>query len=250
MATVDPEANVASMQEHLGFRFSDPALLRDALTHTSYVNENPEQGATDNERLEFLGDAVLDFLVAEELYRRYPAAREGELTAMRAALVQTHTLARVSSRLHLSHHLFLGRGEEASGGRERPANLCAALEAVIGATYLDHGLGEARQLVHRLLGDALASLGETKAMRDPKSLLQEQVQARSHLTPVYRTVSESGPDHAKQFVVEVLVGDQVLGCGRGSNKQAAEQAAARAALESPTVAGAEPPGECSSPSPS
>lgn len=218
------------MQQKLGFRFRQPALLREALTHTSYVNENPSEVTTDNERLEFLGDAVFDLLVAEVLYQRYPKAQEGELTAMRAALVKTDTLARVSHRLNVADHLLLGRGEEASGGRRRPANLCAGLEAIIAATYLDQGLDVARRLVHDLLGDAIDALGVSMATRDPKSRLQEQIQADLHCTPVYRTVSQSGPDHAKEFMVEVAVGDRVLGTGRGPSKQSAEQAAARDAL--------------------
>jgi ribonuclease-3 len=230
MAATDPETAVASVQGRLGFEFRDPHLLREALTHTSYVNENPSVATSDNERLEFLGDAVLDMLVAEVLYRRYPAAREGELTAMRAALVRTDTLARVSRRLDLPNNVLLGRGEEASGGRHRPANLCATLEAVIGATYLDQGPDVVRDLVRGLLGDVLEALGETRATRDPKSRLQEQVQGELHCTPVYHTVSESGPDHAKEFVVEVAVEGRVLGTGHGPSKQSAEQAAARAAL--------------------
>ncbi len=226
------------MQQNLGVQFRNPGILREALTHTSYVNENPCEVSNDNERLEFLGDAVLDFLVAEDLFLHFPIAREGELTAMRAALVKTDTLARVARRLQVGDHLFLGRGEQASGGRERVANLCAALEAIIGATYLDRGLEETRALVRSLLSDALTALGE-RATRDAKSLLQERVQARLHCTPVYRTVSESGPDHAKEFVVQVLVGDQVVGTGSGSNKQAAEQAAARAALQNPQMEAAD-----------
>lgn len=235
MPTTDLEALLASMQRELGLQFRRPDLLREALTHTSYVNERPSEVATDNERLEFLGDSVFDLLVAEELYDRYPTAREGELTAMRAALVRTNTLARVSHRIDLPSHLLLGRGEEASGGRERAANLCAALEAVIGAAYLDQGLEAARRLVRRLLADAFEALEGAKGVRDPKSLLQERIQARMHLTPLYRTTSERGPDHAKEFVVEVFVGDQVLGAGRGPSKQAAEQAAARDALQNAGV---------------
>ncbi len=233
---IDAEAALASLEEKLGFRFHRPELFREALTHTSYVNEKPCGFPFDNERLEFLGDAVFDLLVAEELYHRFPLAREGELTAMRASLVRTDSLARISRRIDLPSHLFLGRGEEASGGRERPANLCASLEAVVGATYLDQGLDETRRLVRYLLGDALDVLAETKATRDPKSLLQERVQARWHCTPIYHTVSESGPDHAKEFLVEVVVGDRVAGRGRGSNKQTAEQAAARAALKDADLA--------------
>lgn len=240
MALHDTTELLTSLQDKLGVEFRNPTLLRDALTHTSYVNENPCLATTDNERLEFLGDAVLDFLVAEALYLRYPVAREGELTAMRASLVKTDTLARIARRLELGRYLFLGRGEEASGGRERVANLCAALEAIVGATFLDGGLDQARRLVRNLLGEALDALGETKATRDPKSQLQERVQGRLHCTPVYRTVSEIGPDHAKEFVVEVVIGNQVAGTGRGSSKQAAEQAAARAALENPAFEGPSP----------
>ena len=240
MAAIDLETKVASLQERLGLRFRDPSILREALTHTSYVNENPCQVTTDNERLEFLGDAVLDFLVAEELFLRFPTAREGELTAMRAALVRADMLARIAHQIELGEHLLLGRGEEASGGRTRVANLSAALEAVIGATYLDRGPEETRRLVHTLFAEVLTAIGETRAVRDPKSLLQERVQARVHCTPVYRTVSESGPDHAKQFLVEVVVRDQVVGTGRGSIKQAAEQAAAQAALRNMELQGSDP----------
>lgn len=210
-------------------RFRSLELLREALTHTSYVNERPCAFAVDNQRLEFLGDAVLDFLVAEALYRRYPGAHEGALTSMRAAIVRTDSLARASRSIDLGAHLFLGRGEEASGGRERAPNLAAAFEAVVGATYLDQGLEQARRVVLSLLGEAMQAL-EASATRDPKSLLQEHVQARTHCTPVYRTAQERGPDHAKEFVVEVLVADEVVGVGTGPSKQSAEQAAAQAAL--------------------
>lgn len=223
------------MQEQLGLRFHRLELLREALTHTSYVNENPGDVTADNERLEFLGDAVLDLLVAEDLYVSYPAAHEGQLTAMRAALVRTDTLAQVSDCINLRRHLLLGHGEEASGGRGRAANLCAALEALVGAIYLDQGLPEARALVRRLLSEAFQAVGQVSAMRDAKSLLQELVQGRLHCTPAYRTVCERGPDHVKEFVIEALVGGQVVGQGRGSSKQAAEQAAAQAALQNPDV---------------
>lgn len=236
MATTEDASILSSLQDKLGVQFNRPELLREALTHTSYVNEQPCAFATDNERLEFLGDAVLDFLVGEALYRRYPSAHEGALTSMRAALVRTDSLARASHAVDLGGHLFLGRGEEASGGRERAANLAAAFEAVIGATYLDQGLEVARRLMLALLGDAIQAL-EASATRDPKSLLQEYVQARTHCTPVYHTTAERGPDHAKEFVVEVVVGDQVVGVGSGPSKQVAEQAAAHAALTHPSVLG-------------
>ena len=223
------------MQRELGFDFHCPQLLFEALTHPSYVNERPGEIAADNERLEFLGDAVLGLLVAEDLFLRYPIAREGELTAMRAALVRKDTLARVSRRLHLGEHLFLGLGEENSGGRERIANLCAALEAVIGATFLDRGLEDTRRLVRSLLGEGSQAPGAGPEVRDAKSALQERVQGALHCTPYYRTVSETGPDHAKVFIVEAVVGDRVVGTGRGANKQAAEQSAARAALQNPEL---------------
>ncbi len=227
---IEEDLLMTSLQDKLGIHFHTPELLREALTHTSYVNEQPCNSAADNERLEFLGDAVLDLLVGEELFRRYPAAREGALTSMRSAIVRTDSLARASRRIDLGAHIFLGRGEEASGGRTRVANLAAATEALIGATYLDQGVEAARRLVRQLLGEAIEAL-EAVAPRDPKSLLQERVQARVHCTPVYRTVSQTGPDHAKEFLVQAVVGPQVIGQGVGPNKQAAEQAAAQDALE-------------------
>lgn len=239
MATPEEQATLDSFQALIGVRFRTPELLREALTHSSYVNEQPSLAINDNERLEFLGDAVLDFLVADELFRRYTTAREGALTSMRAALVRTDSLAAASRRIDLGAHLFLGRGEEASGGRQRTANLCAAFEAVIGAVYLDQGLEQARRLVQWLLGDAIQAL-EAQAPRDPKSLLQERAQAILHRTPLYRTVAQTGPDHAKEFIVEVLVGDQVIGRGAGPSKQAAEQAAAQSALSSPVIQGDSP----------
>ncbi len=240
MDTTNNEAVLASLQDRLGIRFDRPELLRQALTHSSYVNEQPEAFAADNERLEFLGDAVLGLLVGEALFHRYPGAHEGALTSMRAAIVRTDSLARAAHCIHLGDHLFLGRGEEASGGRTRVAILAAAFEAVIGATYLDHGLAETRRLVLDLLGDAIQAL-DASVTRDPKSLLQERIQARMHYTPVYRTVAERGPDHAKEFVVEVLVAGQVAGTGVGPNKQAAEQAAAQAALKHFALAAGDPP---------
>ncbi|MGQ9682474.1 MAG: ribonuclease III [Anaerolineae bacterium] len=225
-----PEAILASLQETLGLRFRTPELLREALTHASYLNERPQEATRDNQRLEFLGDAVLDLVVAHELYSRYPEAREGQLTAMRAAVVRTDAVARASAHIRLADHLLLGHGEEVTGGRTRSAILCAALEAVLGALFLDQGLDTAQGLVKRLFRDAFAALDHPEATRDPKSLLQEKVQAELHCTPVYRALSESGPDHAKEFLVEVRVGDRVLGHGRGPSKQAAEQAAARSAL--------------------
>jgi ribonuclease-3 len=186
----------------------------------------------DNERLEFLGDAVIDFVTAEFLYHRYPEMDEGQLTRLRAALVRTDSLAHQARKLQLGEYLRLGRGEVASGGRNRPNILCGAFEALVGAIYLDQGIEPVRTLLSNLFGPEAERVVQSHSDRDAKSLLQESVQADLQLTPSYHTVRESGPDHAKEFTVEVTVGNQVIGRGRGRSKQTAEQAAARDALES------------------
>ncbi|MBI4234457.1 MAG: ribonuclease III [Chloroflexi bacterium] len=222
---------VSHLEASLGLLFRDRRLLRCALVHSSYVNEHPELAEGSNERLEFLGDALLDFVVAEELFRRYPEKPEGELTALRAALVCGESLARVGDALKLGDFLCLGQGEEASGGRSRPSNLAAALESVVGAILLDQGVGAARDFVLRVLGGELERLPLLGAPKDPKSLLQELVQSRGQPSPMYRMVGEEGPDHAKQFVMEAVVEGEILGRGRGRRKAEAERAAAQAALE-------------------
>jgi ribonuclease-3 len=226
--TVDPSRLEAALQ--LSFR--DRELLRLALTHSSFVNEHPEEGGGSNERLEFLGDAVLDFVVAEELYQRFPERTEGELTALRAALVSGQALAPIGLALELGDYLSLGQGEEASGGRTRASTLAAALEALVGAVLLDLGYPAARGLILRLLKEGLEDLARAGVPKDPKSLLQELVQGQGKPPPVYQTVDEQGPDHAKQFVVEALVEGQVVGRGSGPRKVEAERAAALAALDS------------------
>jgi ribonuclease-3 len=220
-----------SLESTLGFTFADKSLLRRALTHSSYLNENPEIGGLDNERLEFLGDAVLGFIIAEHLYHRCPEMREGELTNLRAALVKRETLALLAANLGLGDYLFLSRGEAERGGRQRPAILCAALEALIGATFLDSGPEAAKQVVLRLIEPQLERLTRGELALDAKSLLQQVSQGRWRITPSYRTMAESGPDHAKEFTVEAIIGGRVIGRGTGRTKQAAEQEAARAALE-------------------
>lgn len=218
------------LEEALSHRFADPELLQVALTHSSYVNENPDIASADNERLEYLGDAVLDFLVADWLFRAFPQLSEGDMTNLRALLVREETLAKLAQRLHLGEHLLLGRGEEESGGRRRAHNLCAAFEAVVGALYLDGGIAPVRDVVIPLMQPELHRVLREHAVRDAKSLLQEWTQARYHVTPTYVTVKEEGPDHAKQFTVQVLVNDEVWGSGKGRSKQAAAQRAAQAAL--------------------
>jgi len=217
-------------QRAAGVTLRDRDLLREALTHPSYPNENPQSDPIDNQRLEFLGDALIDLVVAEWLYARYPEATEGELTGLRAQIVRTEGLQAFALEIDLGRHLLLGRGEAASGGRERPANLCAAFEALAGALYLDQGLGAVRAWMHAFLDRHATEIDGLRASKDAKSLLQEYAQSTVRITPSYRIVREEGPDHAKTFTAQALVGDAVWGEGTGNSKQAAEQAAPEAAL--------------------
>jgi len=213
-----------------GLHFTDHSLLLRALTHRSYLNECPGLSAEDNERLEFLGDAVLDFLVGEYVFHRFPGSREGVLTNLRAALVRRETLAGFAHGIGLGTYLRMGRGEVESGGRERPATLCAAFEALAGALYLDQGVERVREFLLPLLDKALQRVEQEALEKDPKSRLQEWSQTVLHVAPTYRTVGESGPDHSKEFSVEVVVGRATRSMGTGPTKQAAEQAAATQAL--------------------
>lgn len=223
---------LAAVEARIGYRFRDRGLLEHALTHRSRVAEDPSGGVVDNESLEFLGDALLGFVVAELLYRESPGSREGVKSKVKAAVVSTASLAELAERLGLGDALLLGRGEEKTGGRHKPALLANACEAVIAAIYLDGGLEPARAFIERMLGPAVReALAPGHAGRDHKSRLQEQLQAEGRPAPVYRVAAEIGPEHRKQFHVEVLVGDAVLAEGVGRTKKEAEQEAARAALE-------------------
>jgi ribonuclease-3 len=223
-------SDIASLQKLLRVRFKNPALLEQALVHSSYLNEYPGEALVSNERLEFLGDAVLGLIVAEKLYQDYPDQTEGEMTRFRAVLVRRDTLADVAGGMKLGDYLYLGKGEEASNGRRKPANLSGALEAVIAAVYLDRGITIARELVLRLLAGELGQVMGTRGSTDYKSQLQELVQSKYRSSPTYRTVQSTGPDHDKLFAVEVLFGDKVLGKGVGKSKKLAEADAARDAL--------------------
>ncbi len=209
---------------------ADLLLLQRALTHRSFLNENPH-ALEDNERLEFLGDAVLDFVVGSWLYIHYPEMSEGEMTRLRAALVRTERLGNFAVQIELGRALRLGRGEEEGGGRERPAMLCAAFEAIIGALYLDAGIEAVNTYMHPFLTSGIKDIYRVKGDRDPKSILQEWVQARGLEAPIYRIVSESGPDHDKYFEVEVVVDNKSLAKGEGRNKQSASKAAAALAMQ-------------------
>ncbi len=224
-------SNLADAEKFLDLRFNDKTLLRRALTHRSYLNENPDYPLEDNERLEFLGDAILDFITGEYLYHRFPEMPEGYLTNFRSALVRTERLAEFAKILNLGEFLFLGRGEEENGGRERVAILCDAFEALIGALYLDQGIAPTRVFVHKIIEPSLADIVASATEKDAKSQLQEIAQSYYQVTPTYRTVREEGPDHAKEFTVEALLDDRVYGQGTGFSKQTAAQEAARQALE-------------------
>ena len=226
------------LEKRLGVRFKDKGRLRTALTHRSYLHEHPEDEWESNERLEFLGDAVLGFVVAEELFRRFPDLPEGQLTKLRSGLVRWETLALVAGELDIGSHLFLGYGEEQSGGRERQRNLARAYEAVLGAILEDRGVAEARKSILRQLSRELDALPAAE-VEDYKSLLQEAVQAQGQGAPVYRTVSSKGPEHSKEFTVEVLVRSRVLGEGRGKSKRSAQRGAAQQALSALAAEAAE-----------
>lgn len=208
----------------------DAGLALKALTHKSYCNEHRDEVAEDNERLEFLGDAVFDLAVSHRLMEQFPQAQEGELSKLRSLIVNEESLARVARQHGLGDLLLLGRGEVLTGGRDKASVLADALEAIMGAAYLTGGMAAVLTLVDRLFGEALAGVADGRNGQDYKSLLQEDVQNRLHIAPRYRVVSESGPDHEKIFEIEVTVGSDVVARSRGRSKKEAEQAAAKEAL--------------------
>ncbi len=224
-------ADLTELQQSLGVSFSDLSLLEQALVHSSYINENPGFALTSNERLEFLGDAVLGLVVAEKLYWDSPQFSEGEMTRLRAALVRRETLARMARAIGLGDYLSMGKGEETSGGRRKPSNLAGALEAVIAAVFLDQGLTATKELILRLFNEELERVVSRGAEVDYKSQLQELTQARQQPVPVYQLVEAVGPAHDRRFTVEVKVGDTALGRGSGKSKKMAETEAARSALQ-------------------
>ena len=218
------------LEKKLNYIFRNPALLSEALSHSSYANEHRSAGMCSNERLEFLGDSVLGFVTAEFLFARHPDLPEGDLTRIRAALVCEQSLYEVAQKLSLGKHLKLGKGEEAGGGRQRTSILADATEAVFAAVYLDGGIQAASDLIHRVLLDAEKETAVEERRRDYKTALQELVQRQADQVLTYRMAGESGPDHAKTFAAEVLLNGEVAGAGTGHSKKEAEQAAAKAAL--------------------
>lgn len=222
---------IAAFEAQIGLVFRDKTLLQRALTHRSYLNEFPDFPLSDNERLEFLGDAVLGFVIAAFLYHRFPEQAEGYLTNMRAALVRRDTLAHFARQLNIGQFMLMGHGEIESGGRQRPATLCAAFEALIGAVYLDGGLARVDDLLLPLIIPFLTQLQQQADYKDAKSRLQERVQSTRQVTPHYQTISAEGPDHLKEFTVQVFLSAEMYGQGRGNSKRQAEQLAAIQALE-------------------
>ena len=223
--------DLAILQQMLGISFSDPSLLEQALVHSSYINENPSFTLASNERLEFLGDAVLGLVIAEKLYQEFPRFTEGEMTKLRAALGCRDTLARMAGVIGLGDYLNFGRGEETSGGRNKPANLAGALEAMIAAIFLDKGLATTRDFILRLFSKELLKVVHHGAIIDYKSQLQELIQARQQTAPTYSVIGAIGPAHDKVFTVEVRAGETLLGRGSGKSKKVAETEAACSALE-------------------
>jgi ribonuclease-3 len=215
--------------QQAGLTFKDEALLRRALTHRSYVNEHPE-ALEDNERLEYLGDAALDFLTGAWLFKHFPEMDEGKLTRMRSALVRTEQLGAFAQEIRLGEAMLLGRGEEAMGGRERPSLLCDTFEAFIGALYIDAGLSRVIEFMEPRLERAARMALDDHSLLDARSRLQIWAQAEIGETPRYEVVESYGPDHAREFVVEVEVGNGVWGRGRGPSKQDAAQSAAADAM--------------------
>lgn len=215
--------------EQTGFTFRNPSLLLRALTHRSYRNEHPEV-LEDNERLEFLGDAVLDFLVGAWLYNNYPEMSEGQLTRLRSALVGNNQLAGFAQQINLGEAVLLGKGEAEGGGRQRTALLGSMFEALIGALYLDQGMDAVQAFFEPFLAREIKHILNGNSDLDAKSFLQEWSQSRGLGTPVYQVVSSRGPDHSKTFEVVVLIGGKVQGKGEGQSKQIAAKNAARNAL--------------------
>ena len=218
------------IEEIIGVTFNSPDLIRQAFIHRSYINEHSNSGLSHNERLEFLGDAVLELVVTDHLYRNYDNP-EGELTSWRSALVKTESLASQAQQLQIGQYLQMSRGESKNGGRERVALLANLFEAIIGAIYLDQGYDAAAAFIHEHITSKLEEILSSRSYIDAKSHFQEVAQERENTTPHYKVISESGPDHNKIFEVAVYIGKEEKGRGEGNSKQSAQQAAAAAALQ-------------------
>lgn len=222
--------SIPEIEQKIGITFKDKDLLGLAFIHRSFLNENPRVQES-NERLEFLGDAVLEFVVSEHLFKKFSKEDEGHLTALRAKLVNTISLSETAKELEIGSLLCLSKGEEKSGGRENPSLLANTVEAIIGAIFIDQGIEAAQEFIDKFILKKIPEIVKI-SLKDPKSLLQEFVQANGHSTPFYRVVKEEGPDHAKQFTVEVVVDGKAYAQGTGPSKQIAAQKAAEEAIKS------------------
>ncbi len=229
--TRDEKKQMGRLEKQIGYSFKKKAMLKRALTHKSFANEQKLAASEHNERLEFLGDAVLELAVSEFLMNRFPEFSEGDLSKMRAAIVNEKQLAGLARRFHLGEFLYLGRGEEQTSGREKDSLLADAYEAVLGGVYLDRGFKKAVDVVRRHYSELMGGAPYERFYQDYKTELQEKSQSRFRAVPKYRLVSETGPDHDKIFEVELYVRNELMGRGRGRNKKTAEQEAAKQALE-------------------
>ncbi len=221
------EDKLKKLEQTIGYQFHNIDLLYQAVTHTSYANEHRYEGVKHNERMEFLGDAVLELVVSQFLYKEYPEKNEGELTKLRASLVCEHTLAICATEISLGECINLSKGEDRTGGRQRPSILSDAFESVIGAIYLDGGFEYAKQFIEKIL---LKDIEHKQLFYDAKTILQEIVQGEENESLTYELVAESGPDHCKEFTVVAKINDKIIGNGNGKTKKAAEQMAAYHAI--------------------
>ena len=223
-------ATIRNLETDIGIEFNDKTILMMSIAHSSFVNENPHDINYSNERLEFLGDALLGAIIASELYTNYDEMDEGDLTELRASLVRAETLAEIAQEINLGKHLLLGQGEEQTGGRNRTSNLSRAFEAILGAIFLDQGYKKVNEFVSGIFQKRLNNTS-INLLQDPKSRLQELIQQEKKTAPVYQLVKETGPDHHKLFTVEVCVDEKIIGYGNGKRKLEAERNAAEDALK-------------------
>lgn len=234
---LDPQENnrLSELEEKIGYTFCDKGKLLLALTHSSYANERKAEGFVSNERLEFLGDSVLNIITSDYIYKNHPELPEGEMTKTRAAIVCEASLMKCAGKIDLGNYLYLGKGEENTGGRRRTSILSDAFEALIGAIYLDGGITNAGGFILRSMKDIYGDINSSETFKDYKTQFQEIIQKLSEQHISYRIIDEKGPDHAKVFVSELLVGEKTYGTGEGRTKKEAEQNAARAAMDRMTV---------------
>jgi ribonuclease-3 len=230
MITEEETLKLNQLEEELSLKFNDKKLLKQALIHRSYINELKKKEWDHNERLEYLGDAVLELVVTEYLFNNYPEYKEGELTSFRAATVRTTSLAETAKELNLGKYLYLSKGEESTGGRNRPYILANTFESMLGAIYLDKGFAEVKDFITRVLLSKVKKIIKERLDIDSKSKLQELSQEFYSITPTYLMDSAIGPDHAKEFTMSVMIDDRIFGTGKGRNKQEAEENAAKNAI--------------------